>query len=86
MTAGDWPRIKVLLADALARDPDQRAAFLDEACAGDDDLRGHVQRLLDQDHAAQSFFKAPRTSVTAPAPHAHQRTIGRYTTRRVIAS
>src|SRR5262245_38688627 len=45
-------------ASELAR-PDQRRAFLDEACAGDADLRAKVEALLQAAEAAGSFREAP---------------------------
>ena len=41
--------------DALARDAGERAAYLREACAGDDGLRGEVQALLDQPASARGI-------------------------------
>ena len=39
-------RIKALLESALKLDPDQRASFLDRACAGDLSLRQEVESLI----------------------------------------
>src|SRR5262245_1614518 len=36
-----------------------RSAYLDEACAGDADLRRRVQRLLDAQQNVGSFLQAP---------------------------
>ncbi len=36
MTPEQWHTVKELFAEALERDLSQRAAFLDEACDGDD--------------------------------------------------
>jgi tetratricopeptide (TPR) repeat protein len=41
-----WERADRLLDEALDRPANERAAFLDEACAGDRDLRGLLERLL----------------------------------------
>jgi WD40 repeat protein/tRNA A-37 threonylcarbamoyl transferase component Bud32 len=40
-------------------DPEQRAAFLDRVCAGDDQLRSQVEALLRADARAGSFLEAP---------------------------
>ena len=40
-------------------DPQQRAAYLDDACGGDAELRREVQALLEHDAAAQSFLRQP---------------------------
>jgi serine/threonine-protein kinase len=39
-------RLRALLSDALEREPAMRAAFLDDACAGDDALRADIASLL----------------------------------------
>ncbi|MDX1545484.1 MAG: serine/threonine-protein kinase [Rhodothermales bacterium] len=41
-----WQRIEAVLDQALDIPPDARDAFLDEACAGDDALRQHVEAML----------------------------------------
>lgn len=47
MQEGDrWSRIKELFDMALDADPSQRSAFLEQACAGDNDLLAEVQSLL----------------------------------------
>src|SRR5213080_1134708 len=47
MHSDRWQQIKQLFNDALQREPSQRAMFLAEACAGDDELRAEVEELLD---------------------------------------
>ena len=51
MAIDAWHRTKAVLAEALERRPDERAAYLDEACAGDQALRAEVESLLDADGA-----------------------------------
>jgi hypothetical protein len=41
----DWRRVSQLFHEALARDVRDRAAFLDEACAGDGRLRQEAARF-----------------------------------------
>ena len=41
-----WQRISEIFHEALEHLPDHRAAFVREACAGDDVLRGEVESLL----------------------------------------
>ncbi len=41
------------------QDPAQRAALLEQACAGDSDLRQRVERLLSRHHDAGSFLESP---------------------------
>ncbi len=46
MTDERWQRIEEICHDVLERLPDDRAAFVREACAGDDVLRREVESLL----------------------------------------
>jgi len=54
-----WQQIEQVCHDALAREPTQRAAFLDDACAGDADLRREVESLIAQQSAAEGFLEMP---------------------------
>ncbi len=49
-----WQQIDQVLEAALERDSSERAAFLDQACAGDSELRQEVESLLAHD-SAESF-------------------------------
>ncbi len=54
MDAERWERIQTLFMAALERGDDERAVFLDEACAGDPDLRRELEAMLgahEQSHA-----------------------------------
>ena len=48
MTDARWSLIKITAADALELPREQRASFLDRACAGDAELRREVESLLRQ--------------------------------------
>ncbi len=52
-----WRQIEELYHAALERAPDERVAFLIEACAGDSGLRREVEELLGYDGAAGSFIE-----------------------------
>ncbi|MGH9835315.1 MAG: protein kinase domain-containing protein, partial [Blastocatellia bacterium] len=52
-----WRQIEELYHAALERAPDERAAFLAEACADDSGLRREVEELLRYDGAAESFIE-----------------------------
>jgi eukaryotic-like serine/threonine-protein kinase len=56
MTPERWQEIKVVLDDALALDPSERAAFLDRVCARDAALRKEVEALLSADEEAGPDF------------------------------
>ncbi len=59
MTPERWRRVDELFHSALERDGAARAAFLAEACAGDEALRGEVERLLAAHEKDSSFIDSP---------------------------
>jgi serine/threonine protein kinase len=59
MPAERSQRIEDLYHAARGRDPSERAAFLGQACAGDDALRREVESLLAEDDGVQSFLETP---------------------------
>ena len=65
MTSDRWQRIEELYHSAREREGDQRAAFLKEACAGDDALRREVESLLAQEIGAEKFLEAPALEAAA---------------------
>ena len=58
-----WQQIERLYHSALEREAGQRVAFLAEACAGDDALRGEVESLLAHDTQVESFIEPPAMEV-----------------------
>jgi len=65
MTAERWHRVDALLSAALARERDQRAAFLAQECKDDDELRKQIEALLAAHEAANSFLESGPTNVAA---------------------
>jgi len=61
-----WRQVDHLLGAALERAPAERAAFISEACGGDDSLRREVEALLAFEGEAKSFIEAPAYAVAAP--------------------
>lgn len=59
MASERWQNIERLYHAALERDTDEHAAFLAEACAGDETLRGEVESLLRCDARAENFLESP---------------------------
>jgi len=53
-----WQQVEQLYQSALKQDPSQRAAFLEECCAGDESLRQEVESLLAYEPQAASFMEA----------------------------
>lgn len=43
MTSERWRHVEALYHSASEREPRRRSAFLDEACHGDEELRGEVE-------------------------------------------
>ncbi|MGH9847193.1 MAG: protein kinase domain-containing protein, partial [Blastocatellia bacterium] len=60
-----WQQIEELYHAALERAPDERGTFLDQACAGDEELRREVASLLDYDDKPASFIESPVLEVAA---------------------
>ncbi len=54
-----WRRIKEIVGAALEREPAERAAYLDEACARDAALRAEVDSLLAAHAQPNAFSEAP---------------------------
>jgi WD40 repeat protein len=59
---------RAIFLAALDKDPSERAAFLDEACAGDQTLRRAVETLLRLHAAADPFLEVPAVEQLAAAP------------------
>jgi serine/threonine protein kinase/tetratricopeptide (TPR) repeat protein len=59
MPSDRWAEVERLYHDALQHAADERAAFLAEACGGDDAVRREVQSLLDHEEAAAAFLERP---------------------------
>src|SRR5262245_40826271 len=62
-----WEQIERLYHAALERGPNEREAFLDEACAGDEDLRREVAGLLANDVPSDGFIQSPAIEIVARA-------------------
>jgi eukaryotic-like serine/threonine-protein kinase len=72
-----WPIIKSIVAAALERGPDQRPAFLDQACAHDASLRAEVESLLTA-HADATGLSENPWATTVADPTADAQAIGPY--------
>jgi serine/threonine protein kinase/Tol biopolymer transport system component len=83
MTPERHQQIGQLYHAALELEPGQRAAFLDEACAGDTTLRRRVEALLAAHEQADDFLESPALNAAAELLAARQtgaveRQIGHY--------
>ena len=65
MTPERWDQVGKLYHDALELEPEQRAVFLDQACAGDASLRREVESLLAVETRVGDFIAAPAFEVAA---------------------
>ena len=65
MTPERWRRIEELYHAVRAQDAAERAAFLAEACAGDEGLRQEVESLLASPASAEGFLDRPAVAVAA---------------------
>jgi len=57
MTSERWQQIEELFHSALERRADERAAFFEQACNGDDELRRQVEALLASFEEAGDFIE-----------------------------
>jgi eukaryotic-like serine/threonine-protein kinase len=84
MTAERWEQVKQIYDSALKREASERAAYLDQACAGDEALRREVESLLVYEHRAEDFIKTPALQVAArvlaqePSASLIRRQLGHY--------
>jgi eukaryotic-like serine/threonine-protein kinase len=60
-----WQQVEKLCQAALELEESRRAAFLEEACAGDEELRQEVQSLLRFDKPGERFIEQPALEVAA---------------------
>jgi eukaryotic-like serine/threonine-protein kinase len=61
-----WLRVKEVFQDVVIRPPEARAAFLDDACAADFELRQEVESLLASHEEAGRFLSEPAPLGTRP--------------------
>lgn len=68
-----WQQVQDLYSQVLKRDVSERAVFLQQACADDDELRKELESLLTEADNASSFLTSPMLesalrSIAAPSP------------------
>lgn len=59
MTPERWQQVEEVLQAALDRAPQERAAFLNEVCAGDEELQTEASSLVSAHDAALDFIEEP---------------------------
>jgi WD40 repeat protein/serine/threonine protein kinase len=78
MTPERWQQVDKIFQLAMDLEGSPRAAFLDEACAGDPDLRREVESLLASYAQAPSFLEAPALGAAADPLKDDDRAVGRH--------
>ena len=58
-----WKKAFDLFQSAIERAPEERAAFLDESCHEDEDMRREVESLLTSHERAENFIEVPAFKV-----------------------
>src|SRR5262245_40911367 len=59
MNAERWKQVNDLFQSTVERAPEERAAFLDESCHGDEGIRREVESLLTSHERAKKFIEVP---------------------------
>src|SRR5579883_237149 len=67
MNAARWKRLEELYHAALAAQPEERSRFLDQTCAGDEDLRREIESLLGYDTETAMILDRPALEIAARA-------------------
>ncbi len=70
-----WQHIEQLYHSALQCDPEERSAFLDQACAGDEKLRREVESLLAYQDQSEDFIESPALEFAAKLVAEEQSTL-----------
>ena len=60
-----WQKVDEIFHAALQHKPDERKAFIEEACQGDEELRREIDSLLAEERGADQFIEQPAMEVVA---------------------
>ena len=60
-----WRKVDQLFEAALEHEPQERAAFLDQACGSDRELRREVEKMLNFDRRAEDFIQTDVFDIAA---------------------
>src|SRR5689334_1373559 len=75
VTQERWKQIEALFEQELEHPPDQRQAFLQSSCHGEEELRREVQSLLDSHACAGTFIDERSLFVSSDEIDEHDETI-----------
>ena len=87
-----YKQVEALYHAALGRKPEERLAFLEQSCGGDEGLRREVESLLGYDERAEQFIETPPDDVAVAMLAAEQkqsmvgRTLGHYRVVSLLGS
>ena len=92
MEIARWRKIEQVYHSALEQAGSRRAAFIEQACDGDESLRQEVESLLAHARDTENFLEAPALDVAArdlstsrePDTASHPASIGRYRIIRLL--
>ena len=59
LTGDRWQQLEEIFQAAIARPADQRRAFIEEACAGDESLKSEAELLVASFEEASDFIETP---------------------------
>lgn len=65
MKSERWQKVERLYHSALCKEANERASFLEQACAGDKELRHEVESLLSFEDQAEHFIESPALEFAA---------------------
>jgi tetratricopeptide (TPR) repeat protein len=68
MNRAQWQKVENIFHGAVERTGDSRAAYLDDACAGDRALRAEVDALLREHESDPHFLEQPIVNLAASTP------------------
>ena len=60
-----WQKIDEIFHAALQYKPDERKAFIENACQGDEELRRELESLLAEERGADQFIEEPAMEAVA---------------------
>lgn len=63
MSSEIWQRVKVIVYEALERDPAEWPTYLQESCEGDSELESEVSSLLQVSWSIGNFIEEPALAV-----------------------
>ncbi len=65
MADSRWENLKAIFHDAVALAPDERAAYLERSCGGDNSLRQAVESLIKSHEETENFVDTPAYQAAA---------------------